>query len=126
MYHSKLLWLHILLPLLVAVAFNIYFAWASKAESECFKLYLQFLAIIFPLMIAIGTTLVYEADFEAGEFQQLRMLAAQKIKGHLGNLTALLLFGGIASLLAVLGFGLLYRGIGISLFKTDNFMLYLG
>ena len=112
MYHSKLLWMHLLLPISAAIAFNAYFAVTFKTEVENVKLYLQFISILFPFMIAIVTTMVYEADLDAGGFQMFRMLPAKKWKGHLGNLTALLLLGLLASLLAVLGFGLFYRGGG--------------
>lgn len=110
MYHSKLLWIHLLLPLAAAVIFNVYFLTASWSEPEAAKLYIQVVAIAFPLMIAIVTTLVYEADAEAGSFCMFHTLADRKVKGHIGNLLALLLYGSGACILAVIGFEMLYRG----------------
>ncbi len=110
MYHSKLLWIHLLLPLAAAVIFTVYFFTASWSELEAVKLYIQAVAIAFPLMIAIVTTLVYEADAEAGSFCMFHTLADRKAKGHMGNLLALLLYGSVACALVVIGFGLLYRG----------------
>ncbi len=83
---------------------------AAWAEPEAAKLYIQAVAIAFPLMIAIVTTLVYEADAEAGSFCMFHTLADRKVKGHIGNLLALLLYGSGACILAVIGFGMLYRG----------------
>ena len=110
MYHSKLLWIHLLLPLAAAVICNFYFFTASWSELEAVKLYIQAVAIVFPLMIAVVTTLVYDADAESGSFCMFHTLADRKAKGHIGNLLALLLYGSMACALAVIGFGLLYRG----------------
>lgn len=110
MHHSRLLWIHILLPLMAAVVFNLYFFTATWEEREAAELYIQTVAIAFPLMIAIVITLVYEADAEAGSFCMFHMLADKKAKGHLGNFLALLFYGSVSSILAVIGFALLYRG----------------
>ena len=110
MYHSKLFWIHLLLPLAAAVIFNVYFLTASWSELEAVKLYIQAVAIAFPLMIAIVTTLVYEADAEAGGVCMFLTIADRRAKGHMGNILALLLYGSVACALAVIGFGLLYCG----------------
>lgn len=110
MYYSKLLWIHLLIPLAAAVIFNLYFWGTLWSELEAVKLYMQVVAIAFPLMISIVTTLVYEADAEAGGFCMFLTQADRKAKGHIGNLLALLLYGSGACALAVIGFGVLYCG----------------
>lgn len=125
MCHSKLFWIHLMLPILAAVVFNAYFACNHKSELENAQLYLQVIAILFPIMIAIVTTLVYEADLSAGGCQIVHMLASKKSKGHMGNLFALLFLGSISSLLAVMGFGIIYQGIRLFFFENQNFALPL-
>lgn len=110
MVHAKLLWVHLLLPSAAAVICNLYFLSSVKTEWEEVQLYLQIIAMAFPLMIAVVTTMVYEEDYNAGECQLLRMLPSAKWKGHMGNLLALLGLGTVAVGLAVVCFGYVYRG----------------
>lgn len=121
--HSRLLWVHILLPIFSVTVFNLYFWGSSKTEVENVELYFQVIAILFPLMIAIVTTLMYEADCNAGGFQLLRMLPAKKANGHIANLFALIVFGSVAGLVAVIGFGVLYQGIGYFRTQSISFVL---
>lgn len=123
MNHSKLLWIHLLLPILAAVVFNAYFASTKRTELQNVQLYLQVIAILFPIMIAIVTTLVYESDVNAGGFQLVHMIAAKKSKGHGGNLLALLFLGSVSGVLAVVGFGALYHGIN-RLFMGNSELLF--
>lgn len=122
MVHSHLLWIHILVPVATCAIFNIYFASVDRAEAENVSLYLQAIALAFPIMIAVVTTLLYEADRGAGQFQVISMLPTDKAKGHIGNLSALLLHGGITNLLAVVGFAILYRGIGVQFSENQNYL----
>lgn len=109
MCHSKLIWIHILLPILAATVFNLYFVASGKSKPESVELYLQAIALLFPMMISIVTTMVYEADLSAGKFQLFHMLTDKKYLGHIGNLLALLFLGMAASVLSVAGFGLLFK-----------------
>lgn len=99
MCQMKFLWIHIGLPLLAVVIFNLYYLTSMKTEAEKEELYLQVIALAFPMMISLVTTIVYENDRNAGDFQVLRILPGDKVCGHIGNLAALLLLGGMASLI---------------------------
>lgn len=114
MVHLGLLMVHIALPVLAVGVFTAYYMVSSMEEVEKVKLYLQFIALLFPLIMTIIVTYVYERDSYAGSFQLLRMVPANKVWGHLGNLLSMLFLACLASLLAVAGFGLLNRGLGFS------------
>lgn len=112
MVHSLLV-VHMILPVLAVGVFTAYYMVSSMEAVEKVKLYLQFIAIIFPLVMAVIVTYVYENDFHAGYFQLFRMVPANKAWGHLGNLLSLLFLGGLAGMIAIVGFGALNRGLGL-------------
>ena len=79
------------------------------------------------MMIALVTTMVYENDRNAGDFQLLRILPGDKAYGHIGNLVALLVLGMMASGIAVVGYytgGEFYVNL-TALFFSVNIASYL-
>lgn len=122
MCRLKFLWIHIGLPLLAVVIFKLYYLTSMKTETEKVELYLQVIALAFPMMIALVTTMVYENDRNAADFQVLRILSGDKASGHIGNLVALLVLGMVASGIAVVGYSVrekFYVNLTMLLFSAN-------
>lgn len=122
MVHSRLLLVHIVLPVLAVGVFTAYYRVSAMESVEKVTLYLQFIAITFPLIIALIVTYIYETDFHAGAFNLLRIVPANKAWGHVGNLLSLLFPGCLAEMIAIVGFGVFNREPGMSV----NFYIKAG
>lgn len=135
--HTKILWVHILMPLVGIGLAGSYLVYSSWTETEKIISYVQLLAAVFPLMAAVVVTMTYETDLRAGKFQNLLFVPCSKIVSYFGNLLSLLILGMAASILAVVGFGVflileghqlvplsVYMMVGSYLFAT-NIAVYL-
>lgn len=131
--HSNLLWLHIVVPLIGILLF-ITLPWQ---ETKKLLVYFQTVATAFPLLIAIVTSMSSEEELNAGSFQNILSVPCSKAVVHLNKLSILSVFGFLATILAVGGFGIifilmgnkilglfLYVKIAIILFLS-NFSLYV-
>jgi len=103
--HSPLLWLHLVIPLLGAVAIILYDTISTAPYGPAnVGGYLQLLAIAFPLLIGVICAFTIEGEAEAGHFQVLLTSAQPKPLAFLGKLSYLLLLGFGAALLAVFAY----------------------
>lgn len=117
MLHSKLLYLHLIIPVVGVTVFTAYYSYSPWKEEAKVLIYLQAVAMAFPLMISIATTMMYEQEQKAGNFQNILSVPYAKVIAHWGNLLTLCLFGLLASILTILGFGGLFRIMGFDKFS---------
>lgn len=85
-------------------------------------MYIQAIAMAFPLMAAIVTTVLYELDLKAGTFSNLLVVPCTKTGAHLGNFLPLVLLGFCADMAAICGFGVVFRMMGYMKFPISTFV----
>lgn len=112
MLHSNILYLHLLVPLLGILVFCGYYSFSPWSEKEKVYGFAQAVAIVFPLMISIGVSMLYEQELKAGNFQAILAAPYSKRIAHGGNFIVLCLLGLLASIFAITGFGAVFRMMG--------------
>lgn len=108
--HTLILWIHILIPIIGAVAFLSYYSISGWKASTKVSAYFEALAASFPLLIGLICSMVVSQEEQTGNFQQL--LTGSKWRGTaLLSKLILLLLGALLSIaiaLAVFGIGFGY------------------
>jgi len=107
--HTKQLWIHLLMPILGIAVFCGYFSYSPWSELDKIFVFIQAVAMAFPLAASIVITMFYEEEQKAGNFQNILTLPCSKTIPHLSNLISLCIFGLIACICAVVGFGIVFR-----------------
>lgn len=115
--HSGLIWIHICVPLFAMGVFLAYYRFNAWSELAKVVGYLQVLSIAYPFMIALVTTILSELETRAGNCQLVLTVPCDRSIVHLVKLAVLLMCGLLSSLLAVLGFGAVFRAMGNSGFS---------
>lgn len=111
-FHSKFLLLHILIPIIGVILFNSYYAVSSWREVSKVTGYFEVCAGAFPLLAAIAVSLFCEEEKDAGNFNSMMCVPCSKINIHLSKLIMMWIFGAVASLIAIGGFGLVFISMG--------------
>lgn len=129
--HSPLLYVHLGIPIVAILVFNGYYLISFWEEAQKVSTYLQVLAIAFPMMIAVITSMCADREGIAGNFQAMRSNPGTRCIPYLASLTVLLLFGLLASTLAVFGFGMVFRMLGndaynLAFYSQVSFLLLIG
>lgn len=128
---SPLAYIHLFVPILGIIVFLAYYTISSWDEPEKVSAYLQILAMIFPVLIAVIMTITAEIEAQAGLFQGFLTIPCKKSAIHMVKLIVLFILGFSATLMAVVGFGLLFRWMGNISFSSSFYikaavLLYLG
>lgn len=110
--HSKLLGLHIGVPLLGILLFCSYYAYAPWADEDKILMYLQAITLAFPLLIAIIMGMSYDDEKEAAQFSRMLTAPYSRSVVHLAKLAMLILVGMLAAFVAVGGFGMISNSMG--------------
>lgn len=129
--HSALMPLHLLVPVLGAGIFLLYYNTSRWDEVLKVEAYLQALALVFPFLTGIIVVMASEQELHAGGFQLLLACPGKRQTPHLSKLSVLLLFGLFACAVAVCGFGAVFTATGHSLLPMSFFwqaalLLFLG
>lgn len=114
--HSKLLWIHVIIPALVIGVFAIYYKYSAWDEFDKISAYIQVLALSFPFLIGLITVISCEMEEQAGNFQFL-LINQSKTRAHISKLIALLFYGLTATIFAVVGFGIIFSLQGNHILK---------
>lgn len=120
--HSSLAYVHIFVPILGITVFLVYYTISPWDAPEKVSAYLQILAMIFPVLIAVITTITSEMEAQAGFFQGLLGIPCEKSAVHIAKLGVLLVFGLISTFVTVVGFGMLFRWMGNSCFASSFYI----
>lgn len=111
--HTRLLWIHLFVPLLGIVLAGGYLLQSSWEETEKIMAYVQLVSIAFPFMITVVVTMLFEAEAAAGKFQNVLLVPCSKMLSHTGNLFSLFMFGMFAGVFAMSGFGVAAKVTGL-------------
>ena len=119
--HTSLLWIHLFVPLLGIVLAGGYLLQSSWEEAEKIMAYVQLVSIVFPFMITVVVTMLFEAESAAGNFQNVLSVPCSKMLSHTGNLCSLFVFGMSAVVFTMSGFGIAAKMAGL---KSMSLSLY--
>ncbi|MCB2309178.1 lantibiotic immunity ABC transporter MutG family permease subunit [Clostridium estertheticum] len=109
--HTSILWIHLVIPLAAAFIFSLYYHITSRNSVMDIKVYLEALAIAFPLLIGLISGIVIEQEEQAGNFQVMLATSKSKCTMYLSKLILLLLLGSFSIALAVGVFALGFQGV---------------
>ncbi len=115
--HSPLLLIHFIVPVVGMILFVWYYSFSPWNEFDKLSAYIQILSVSFPVLIGIMTSILAESEQKSGGFQMLLSTATPKYIPHITKLIWLILFGFCSSLLALVGFGIGFSGLGYTAFK---------
>lgn len=110
--HSKLVGLHIGVPLLGITLFCSYYAYAPWADTDKILMYLQAVVLAFPLLIAIIIGMSYDDEKEAAQFSRMLTAPYSRRVVHFGKLAMLTIMGMLAAFVAIVGFGMISKRMG--------------
>lgn len=116
-FHSKLIFIHLLIPILGIAVFLAYYMISPWDELQKVSTYLQVLAMVFPLLIAVIIVMTSEMEAQAGFYQTLQIVPCKKHIVHITKLIVLLTMGFLSVILAVMGFGIIFQYMGNNSFS---------
>lgn len=111
-YHSKLIGIHFVIPILGVIIFLSYYAISPWNQLQKVIAYIQCIAVAFPFIISILVAMVYEQEEEAGAFKYFLSTPRKKFIPHFSKLFLLLVLSLVATTIAILGFGILFFCFG--------------
>lgn len=103
---SKVSISHFLIPMIGLILMLAYFTLSSWSKIEKVSAYIQVISMAFPLIISIVITMVYEQEEESG-FQYFLSAPSKRYIPHISKLFLLFSFGIVATVISILGFGIL-------------------
>lgn len=121
-FHTPVWIWHLVIPLVGAGVFVWYDSFNTMKEMDQVSLYIETLSVVFPIVIGIIMAMVSQVEEKAAGYQLLLTVPKLKSLPHLSKLLVLLTSGLIATLIAVGGFGLGFRGLGSTLL---GFMFFI-
>lgn len=116
-FHSALFFIHLLVPILGIVVFLVYYMISPWDDLQKVSTYLQVLAMVFPLLIAVIIVIESEMEAHAGFYQTLQIVPCKKYIVHIAKLVVLLTMGFLSVILAIMGFGITFRYMGNDIFS---------
>lgn len=111
--HTSVLKLHIVIPVAISFIFLMYFKTTNYNISTMVSAYLEVVAVGFPLIISIMTSLVVDQEEGAGQFQVLLASTKKKSVTFLSKLTLLICLAIISVVISVGIFGIGIKGMSI-------------
>lgn len=119
---SPVLWMHSLIPIIGIVLFLIIYALQTDKIGEALTSFLGCMMAAFPVLIGIVTGLSAEQEAEAGNSQEM-LFHPSRAQTLFSKIILFFLLGGIAMLLAVLGFALSFFAVfHITFFSAFTYM----
>jgi len=109
--HTSILWLHLIIPMAVVLMFWGYYASVGAPSISKVNGYIEVLAVAFPFIIGLITSMVIEQEEQAGNFQVLLCSIKSKAITYLSKLILLFLLGSFSITLAVGTFALVYKTV---------------
>lgn len=111
-YHSPLLVIHFLIPILGISLFIWYYSFSIWTETDKLSVYIQTISISFPIIIGLITSIMATSEKKSGHFHLLLSTPMSKYVPHLTNLFWIITFGFFSSFLTLIGFGIGFRQLG--------------
>lgn len=128
---SPLIFIHLLVPLSGIAVFLAYYSGSFWNEAQKVSAYVQVLALIFPAVIGVVSSISWEQEARAGYFQMILSCPCPKYIPHLAKSCILLFFGLLSSVIAVCGFGMAFHLLGYTDFTAffywkASLLLFIG
>lgn len=114
--------IHLMVPLIGILIFTSYYRSSPWSEEDKVMVFLQAIAMAFPMLIAIIIGLVYEAEEEAGNFQNLLALTCSKKRTLFLSWLMVYLLGAGACVVTVVGFCIVFEGGSTDFFKINQYL----
>lgn len=121
-FHTPVWIIHLVIPVVGAALFVWYDSFSAMKEVDKVFLYIQILSVVFPTLIGVITAMASEVEQNAAGCQLLLTCSRPKWLPHMSKLLLLLLFGICSSLIAVIGFGLGFQGLGYGTVSTGIYV----
>lgn len=115
--------LHIGIPLLMCVLFLGYFSITNYKVESMVSAYLEVLAVGFPFIISVMTSMITDQEEKAGEFQNLLASTKNKLATYFSKLILLLLLSIFSISIAVFIFSAFIKGMSIEFYF--KYILYI-
>lgn len=129
--HTPVLKIHLVLPLVGMAVFLLYYSFSGWSSAGKVQAYLEVVACIWPFLTGLVCGMAAEMEAEAG-YQILLLLPPGRCRGIAAKWLGLLIMGLGAVLLAILGFGILYRLLpggdvfSLDLYVREALVIWLG
>ena len=130
--HTPVLKIHLVLPLVGMAVFLLYYSFSGWSSAGKVQAYLEVVACIWPFLTGLVCGMAAEMEAEAG-YQILLLLPPGRCRGITAKWLGLLILGLGAVLLAILGFGILYRLLlpggdvfSLDLYVREALVIWLG
>ncbi len=111
-FHTPIWLIHLGIPLLGLGLFLGYYSFSEGDEISKLSGYIQSVSIVFPVLIGIIMAVLTEIEQRAGGFYSMLVTPNEKYIPHISQLLLIMMFGFIASVLALVGFGIGFIGMG--------------
>lgn len=98
-----------------------YYSFSAMQEVDKVFLYLQILSVLFPTLIGIVMAVVSEVEQSAAGCQLLLIFPGSKYSLHSIKIVVIMGFGLFASMLAAVGFGVGFIGLGYTALSLSFF-----
>lgn len=131
MRHTKLFWIHLLVPGAGAAAFLLYYTFAPWDAAAKVQAYVEALAVVYPFLAGLICSMSVELE-EEGNMQTFLIVSGRKCCAFIGKWLALNLSSLAACALAVLGFAAGYElmigqnPIPLRYYMVSTLLLWLG
>lgn len=98
---TKILWIHVAIPVVCAVLFLGYFHGRKMDSFQMYAFYMESIGVALPLLLGMITGLIVYQERRAGHFQVLLSGSASRLSGYTSKLLLLILLEAFSILLAV-------------------------
>ncbi|AKL96111.1 antibiotic ABC transporter permease protein [Clostridium aceticum] len=123
---TQMIWMHLYIPLLGLIIFLGYYSVTPWSSFGKISVYLQVLCIVFPVLIAIITSMVADQEYTAGGFQNILISSEPKYLTFTSKLILFLLLGTLSTILAVMGFYIGYSFIENNIYPININLAVVG
>lgn len=120
------LYIHILIPIVGASLFLLYYSVSSWDTDTKLAVYYQTIAIIFPLLIGIITGTIAEQEEQAGGFQNMFILLKRKATSYCSKLLVLLPLSIFSIIMVIFIFGSVFKNYSLGFYTRLGVALFLG
>lgn len=123
---TPILYIHILIPIIGASLFLLYYSVSSWNNATKVASYFQTLAIVFPLLIGIITGIIVEQEEQAGNFQNMFIILKRKIISYCSKLLVLLLLSMFSIIIATFTFAFVFKNYSLEFYTKLVLSLFIG
>lgn len=123
---THIFWMHLYVPLIGLLVFLGYYSYTPWNSYSKVLSYFKVLAMIFPILIGIITSIVADQEDIAQNFQNILIGSKIKCLGIISKYILLLLLGLLSTILAVIGFYIGFSFIEKGVFSFTVYLSIIG